>query len=283
MTLVKIDTNKKDFTLRFKYDRRLIAYIQHLKCGSKWNKKDLEWQLPITRLRTVKKFLTDNSYEIRETAAVTQTFPKEPVPARTRYIHPGDEEQLVYLTKDKSSWIKVVQLKPSIGLDTGEFDHLMQFKPKQKHTRLVNGKPIDRSFYKALFFGNNRSIPTRLEKLMNDLNSARNARFNHASVFWFDETGYVTKSIVDFNSSKSVDKESEICYVSLGPAMRSFIVEPRHVAESFTQYLVASEHNTLIVCGGPEFHATHVCSVPKSFNAGARGERVCVVFKCLKS
>jgi hypothetical protein len=286
MGRVAIEKDRKEFRLAtLKYDLRIHKYVQELGCG-RWDKKSRQWQLPITRLRALREFLSANEYEIDEKSNSAEKFAYTVVPSRTCYIHPSDQEQVVYLDPEKSSWIRVVNVKPPLGLEIQEFEHFFSMKPVNKCLARANGSLVERSFYMAAYiFGREdedreQKIPDLIEKLWSSCRT-QNSSLNHASVFWLDEKGCLAKTSPGFNSSKLVQPDTPLFHLSFGPAMRNLMIEPKVKSGEYTQFLVASEHNTMIVCEG-KFQKTHVCSMPKTFNANSAARRLSVVFKCLK-
>ena len=198
------------------------------------------------------------------------------------YVSPSSEMQLIYINNTKSSWIKIIKLTPQQALSIPEFEELWYMRPDEKHLIRIAGKLITcprytKSYLKGYNFSGlenkaDMNMPESIEKL---LTFARqfNPDLNQSLVNWYDIGGSIGKHSDDVRQLKP---HSDIFSFSFGPAIRTFILEPKN-KEINSTYHIRVEDNTMIIMGG-HCQMTHFHSVPKVKDNTDR--RINVTFRC---
>jgi alkylated DNA repair dioxygenase AlkB len=200
-----------------------------------------------------------------------------------------NEPKTIYLNDDETSWIKLQKLAVPSGLTLAEFEELFRLKPEEKLKIKIAGKEIycprySKSYLKAYkFSGLNHeaesNLPKRVQKLL-EYSQTLNKDLNQCLINWYEPDGSIGKHSDD---TKQLKNDSEIFSFSFGPAVRTFILEPKEKTERNKIYHVKLEHNVLVVMGG-KCQETHYHSVPKMSQQSSEkdGRRLNVTFRCFK-
>jgi alkylated DNA repair dioxygenase AlkB len=203
-------------------------------------------------------------------------------------LSPTLKEQLIYLNKEKTSWIKLIKLEANKGgLTQSDFEDLWKLKPSEKLKIKIAGKLIEcprysKSFLKAYkFTGLNHEadmdLPKRIQELLEwSKKEYKNEDLNQSLVNWYESDGSIGKHSDD---TKQLKPDSDIFSFSFGPATRKFILEPKVKTVGSKKYHINVENNTLVIMGG-KCQLTHYHSVPKVNNDANR--RLNVTFRCFK-
>lgn len=205
--------------------------------------------------------------------------------SEVKNLIPTEEEQVVYLNKNKTSWIKMKKLTDSEGLSCDEFENLWKNKPNSKLEIMINGNKIKcpryaKSYLKAYKFSglNNEAdlhMPHQVVKLY-EQSKKLNENLNQSLVNWYEKDGSIGKHSDD---TKQLQADSEIFSYSFGPASKVFILQPKNTEDNIKFYVHIS-NNTLIIMGG-KCQSTHLHSVPKVINEPNNdGRRINVTFRC---
>lgn len=206
-------------------------------------------------------------------------------------IVPKNEEDVIYLNEDKTSWVKLKKIKSNdndrFGLTMNEFEDLWKQKPDKKLQIKIAGKLIDcprysKSYLQPYKFSGldheaDMNLPERIQQLLEYCKKNLNPFLNQSLVNWYEPDGSIGKHSDD---TKQLRPDSEIFSFSFGPATRTFILEPKKKDLNSKIYHIKLEHNTFIIMGG-KCQQTHYHSVPKVNNDFNR--RLNVTFRCFKS
>ena len=267
MTRIRIIKRAKWFGVRFQYDLAVLQFVRSVR-DAQFNASALEWRMPNARLACVRQFLASNRQHTVEESdePASASCPGTMLPASTRFVFPRLDAQLVQLSED--AWIVVKQLGGGVGLDTVEFGRLWALQPAHVRTEAgCSAASVD--------YG---SSPPRLRRLMDECWTGR-PNFSHASVMWVPASCHVSRNEPGFNVRGGA---ATVAYVSFGAATRNFKVEPSKPAGLYTQLVVVTEHDTLVVLGGRS-RRDYACSVPACVNRRACGERICIVMASCES
>ena len=167
-----------------------------------------------------------------------------------------------------------------------EFEELWQYKPSDKLQIKINNNLIYCPRYSMSylqpynFSGLNHvaimNMPERIKKLYDHCKERLNPFLNQSLVNWYEQDGSIGKHSDD---TRQLMPNSEIYSFTFGPAVRTFILEPKCYDMKNKIYHIKVQHNTMIIMGGRCQH-THKHSVPKVYNDNNR--RLNVTFRCFK-
>lgn len=214
-------------------------------------------------------------------------------------IKPDLNEKLIYLNDDMSSWVKIKKVNIDetgendddkdlvrLGMSMDQFEELWKMKPGNKLEIKIANKIIKcprytKSYLKAYKFSGldheaDMNVPELVGQLLINCKKI-NPLLNQSLVNWYEADGSIGKHSDD---TRQLIADSEIFSFSFGPAIRTFIIEPKKKNDK-TQKTCHIEliHNTFIIMGG-KCQQTHYHSVPKVYNDNNR--RLNVTFRCFK-
>jgi len=217
--------------------------------------------------------------------------PKKQALEKCTIIKPTDEFQTIFLTPDKTSWIKLKKINEPDGLSMSEFEDLWNHKPTKKLQIKIAGKMIScprysKSYLKPYLFSGlvheaDLNLPKRVEQLLKYCQKIT-LELNQSLINWYEYDGSIGKHSDD---TRQLLVDSDIFSMTFGPGKRIFIVEPKNKDEKFSTCHVELEHNTLLIMGG-KCQKTHYHSVPKAkvgfFTSKKNERRLNVTFRCFK-
>jgi alkylated DNA repair dioxygenase AlkB len=195
--------------------------------------------------------------------------------------------QLIYLDKNKASWIKIIKLYPPDGLTFDEFEQLWKHKPAEKHKIILRGNLQEcprytKVYLKPYYFSRmnheiDTNMPDRILCLLENYAKKLNPDLNQSLVNWYESDGCIGKHSDDEGQLK---KNSEIFSFSFGPATRTFVLEPKIKNENI-RYKIRLEHNTLVIMGG-KCQENYLHSVPRSrsIKSTLDERRLNITFRC---
>lgn len=200
--------------------------------------------------------------------------------------------ETIFLNKNKSSWIKLLKLDDNQGLTLDEFEDLWSLRPIEKLKIKIAGKLIDcprysKNYLKVYNFSGlahtaDPDLPEKINKLLYDFAHSMNSDLNQSLVNWYEHDGAIGKH---GDETRQLIEKSDIFSFSFGPALRTFILEPKFKAinEINQTYHVKLEHNVLVIMGG-DCQKTHLHSVPKVYCNGDKknNRRLNITFRCFK-
>jgi hypothetical protein len=148
-------------------------------------------------------------------------------------LYPTSCLETVYINKSKTSWIKLLELTSSEGLNNDEFEKLWKEKPDVKHKIKIFNKLIDcprytKSYLKSYFFSglNNEAqleLPKVVDRIFQEFAKKLNPELNQSLINWYDHDGSIGKHSDD---TRLLKENSDIFSFSFG-ADRIFILEAR--------------------------------------------------------
>jgi hypothetical protein len=203
-------------------------------------------------------------------------------------LKPKIQEKLIYLNDDKSSWVKLRKLQiENGGLNNLEFSELWKLKPKDKlkikiYDKIIECPRYSRIYLKPYKFSGliheaEMILPSKVNEIMEwTKKEYNNPYINQSLINWYESNGSIGKHSDD---TKQLIKDSEIYSFSFGPAIRTFILEPKNPKINNKKYNILLENNTLCIMGG-KCQDTHYHSVPK--NNIDLDKRLNITFRCFK-
>lgn len=209
-------------------------------------------------------------------------------------IVPDYTMKCLSLNADSTSRVNYVQLDPEIGgLTMQEFEELYALKPEKPEQVKMYGKIVDcprftKSFLNSYNYGNlnheaeKKPLPAPLAKMLAFVRQM-SPDVNQVLVNWYDSNGSIG---LHSDDTRQLKHHSNIFSITLGPAVRNFILEPRD--RSFEscrgkEYAIKVWHNTMLIMAGA-CQETHRHAVPRHCNtAGVSNQRrINVTFRCKK-
>lgn len=211
-----------------------------------------------------------------------QKVVKEGEPDPKPLTHLNDKK-IVYLNKDKTSWVLTWKLEPEAILSQDEFDDLWDSHPKDKSIIRIYGKDVQtprwtQCFGKTYFYSgvSHKEVaftPT-VQKYLDYANTIRNCDFNMCVVNWYQNGLDYIGSHADDEPQilKDENGNTKILSISFGQE-RDFWLVPKDGTETnepFQKKFTLGDGDVLMMCGKTQ--ETHKHKIPKV--TGEKGENM---------
>lgn len=205
---------------------------------------------------------------------------EEPEPKPLTHLN---DKKIVYLNKDKTSWVLTWKLEPEAILSQDEFDDLWDSHPKDRSIIRIFGKDVQtprwtQCFGKTYFYSgvSHKEIlfTPIVQKYLDYANTIRNCDFNMCVANWYQNgLDYIGAHADDEPQIlKDENGNTKILSISFGQE-RDFWLVPKDGTETnepFQKKFTLGDGDVLMMCGKTQ--ETHKHKIPKVI--GQKGENM---------
>lgn len=199
---------------------------------------------------------------------------EQPAEPKEREITHLRDKKIVYLNKDKSSWVLTWKLEPEARLSPEEFEELWNSHPPEQSIIRLYGKDVKtprwtQCFGKTYFYSGvtHKEIlfTPIVQKYLDYSNTIRNCDFNMCVANWYENGLHYIGAHADDEPQiiKDAQGNTKILSISFGQE-RDFWLTPKdgvETEEQFQKKFTLGDGDVLMMCGKTQ--ETHKHKIPK--------------------